>query len=76
VHDSRHDPVLLELPKLLSQHLLRDAMDRALQIGEAKRLATEQMKKDYELPATFQHSDGVLYPEGCRRRRVRMLTHR
>jgi len=34
------------------------------------------MKKDYELPATFQQSDGVLYPEGCRRRRVRMLTHR
>jgi hypothetical protein len=42
VHDSRHDTVLLELPKLLSQHLLRDARDRALQVREAKPI--EQWK--------------------------------
>ena len=42
MYDPRHDPVLLELPKLLSQHLLRDARDRALQVREAKPI--EQWK--------------------------------
>ena len=39
------------------------------------RLAAEEMKEDHELPATVQHSDGVLNRGGRRSRRVRMLTH-
>lgn len=76
VHDSCDDAVLLQLAKLLSEHLRGDARNRALQVGEAQRLAAEAMKENHELPATLQHSDGVLDPDGRRRRRVRMLTHR
>ena len=64
VHDSCDDAVLLQLTKLLSQHLLGDARDRALQVGEAQRLAAEEMKENHELPATLQHSEGVLDPDG------------
>ena len=76
VHDSRDDAVPLQLTKLLRQHLLRDARDRALQIREAKGLAAEEMKEDHELPAALQHSDRVLNSGGRRRCRMRMVTHR
>jgi hypothetical protein len=53
VHDARYDPVPLQLPKLLGQHLLRDARNRALEVGEAQRLAAKEMEEDDELPATI-----------------------
>ena len=48
VHNSRNDAVPLQLPKLLGQHLLRDARNRALQVGEAQRLAAKEMEEDDE----------------------------
>jgi len=60
VHNARNDAVPLQLPKLLGQHLLRDARNRALQVGEAQRLAAKEMEEDDELPAPIQPSDGVL----------------
>jgi hypothetical protein len=75
VHSARDDAVALQLPKLLRQHLLRDARNRALEVGEAQRLAAEEMEEDDELPATIQPSDGLLDPGGSRRGRVCALTH-
>jgi hypothetical protein len=75
VHNARNDAVSLQLPKLLGQHLLRDARNRALELGEAQRLAAKEMKEDDELPATVQPSDGLLDPGGSRRGRVCALTH-
>ena len=75
VHDARDDAVFLQLPKLLGQHLLRDARNRALEVGEAQRLAAKQMEEDDQLPATLQPSDGLLDPGGSRRGRVCALTH-
>ena len=63
-----------QLSKLLGQHLLRDARNRALQVGEAQRI-TKEMEEDDELPAPIQPSDGVLDSGGSRRGRVRALTH-
>jgi hypothetical protein len=60
MHKPRDNAVPLQLPKLLGQHLLRDSGNRALEIGEAQRLAAKEMKEDEELPATLQLSDGVL----------------
>ena len=60
MHTPRDDAVPLQLPKLLGQHLLRDAGNRALEVGEAQRLAAKEMKEDDELPATIQPADGVL----------------
>ena len=71
----RNDAVALELPKLLDQHLLRDGRNRALEIREAQRPAAEEMEQNHELPATFQHPDRVLDPDGRQRGRVLMLTH-
>jgi hypothetical protein len=76
VDDPRNDAVALELAKLLDQHLLRDGRNRALEIREAQLPAAEETEKDHELPATFQHPDRVLDPDGRRRGRVLMLTHR
>jgi hypothetical protein len=59
VHDAADNAVLLQLSELLRQHLLRDAINRALQVGKAKRLAAKEMKEDHELPATFQHATEV-----------------
>lgn len=73
--DARDDAVALELPKLLDQHLLRDGRNRALEIREAQLPPAEEMEQDHELPATFQHPDRVLDPDGRRRGRVLMLTH-
>ena len=53
MHGARNDAVPLKLPKLLGQHLLRDARNRALEVREAQRLAAEEMKEDDELPATI-----------------------
>jgi len=64
VHNARHDAVSLQLPKLLGQHLLRDARNRALEVGETERLAAKEMEEDDELPATIQPSDGLLDPGG------------
>jgi hypothetical protein len=75
VHNARDDAVALQLPKLLGQHLLRDARNRALEVGEAQRLAAKEMEEDDELPATIQPSDGLLNPGGSRRGRVCALTH-
>src|ERR1700752_3761386 len=75
VDDARDDAVALELPKLLDQHLLRDGRNRALEIREAQLPAAEEMEQDHELPATFQHPDRVLDPDGRRCGRVLMLTH-
>ena len=75
VHNARDDAVPLQLPKLLGQHLLRDARNRALEVGEAQRLAAKEMEEDDELPATIQLSDGLLDPGGSRRGRVCALTH-
>jgi hypothetical protein len=75
VHNARHDAVPLQLPKLLGQHLLRDARNRALEVGEAQRLTAKEMEEDDELPATIQLSNGLLDPSGGRRGRVCALTH-
>jgi hypothetical protein len=55
VHDALDDSVVLELAKLLDEHLLRDGRDRALELGEPKRPASEQVEQDDELPPTFEH---------------------
>jgi hypothetical protein len=75
VHRARDDAVPLQLPKLLGQHLLRDAGNGALEVGEAQRPAAKEMEQDDQLPATLQPSDGLLDPGGSRRRRVCALTH-
>ena len=51
------------------------AGNRALELREAQRLLAGRMDQDHELPATFQHPDRVLDPDGRRRGRVLMLTH-
>ena len=53
----------------------RDARNRALEVGEAQRLAAKEMEEDDELPATIQPSDGLLDPGGSRCGRVCALTH-
>src|SRR6185295_2381629 len=75
VHNAHDDAVPLQLTKLLGQHLLRDARNRALEVGEAQRLPAKEMKEDDELPATVQLSDGLFDPGGSRRGRVYALTH-
>ena len=62
--DARDITVSLELPKLLDQHLLRDGRNRTLEIRESQLHAPEEMEQDQELPATFQHPDRVLDPDG------------
>ncbi len=59
--DAAHDAITFHLPKLLDQHLLRDAWDGSLQVGETQELAAEKMKQDHELPSTFQHLEGLLH---------------
>ena len=46
MHSARNDAVPLKLPKLLGQHLLRDARNRALEVREAQRLAAKEMEQD------------------------------
>ena len=46
VDDARDDVVLLQLPELLGQHLLRDPINRALQVGKSKPLAAKEMEED------------------------------
>jgi len=75
VHNARNDAVPLQLPKLLGQHLLRDARNRAVEVGEAQRLAAKEMEEDDKLPATIHPSDGLLDPGSGRRGRVCALTH-
>jgi hypothetical protein len=75
VHNPRDDAVSLQLPKLLGQHLLRDARNRALEVGEAQGLTAEEVEEDHELPATIHPSNGLLDPGGSRRRRMCALTH-
>jgi hypothetical protein len=53
MHDALDDAVLLELPKLLRQHLLRHAGNGALQIGKAERLAAKQMKEEWALRSSM-----------------------
>jgi len=76
VHDARDHAVLLQLPELLGQHLLGDAINCALQVGKAKRLAAKKVEEDDELPATFQHGDRAPDTDSGRRRGVGILTHR
>jgi hypothetical protein len=45
VDDARDDLVLLQLPELLGQHLLRDAINRPLQVGKSKPLAAKEMER-------------------------------
>jgi hypothetical protein len=61
---------------LLDQHLLRDGRNRALEIREAQLPPAEEMEQNHELPATFQHPNRMLDPDGRRRGRVLTLTHR
>src|SRR6266850_3961361 len=55
-----HNRVVLQLAKLLDQHLLRDRRYRPLQVGEAQHLSAEQVKQDYELPSAFQKLERLL----------------
>lgn len=54
------DAVVLELAELLGEHLLGDGGDGAFQIGEAADAAAEELEEDEELPAAFEHAEGLL----------------
>jgi len=60
VDDTPHDPVALHLAELLDEHLLRDAGDRALELGEALHLAAEEPKEDHQLPASLEELQSLL----------------
>jgi hypothetical protein len=55
MHDAADHVVILQLAQLLNEHLLRDPGNGSLKLREAQDLAAEEMKKDYQLPAPFQH---------------------
>jgi len=68
-------PVLLAqmekmgIAKLLDEHFLRNRGNRPLEVREAEHLAAEEMKQDYELPASLQNLEGILDTSGGRSRR-------
>ena len=62
--------VILQLPQLLNQHLLRNRRDRALEFRETQQLAIKQVKQDDELLATFKNLERLLHPFGSGPRRV------
>lgn len=77
MNEALDDSVLLELSKLLDQHLLRDGRDGAFEVGETEGLPAEQVKEDHQIPAALEDLGGVLDAAGGRRRRVMvMLTQR
>ena len=51
--DPLNDAVVLQLPELLNQHLLRDRGYGPLKIGETKHLPAEQMEENHQLPAAL-----------------------
>ena len=70
VHDPADHTVILQLPQLLNQHLLRNRRDRALEFRETQQLAIKQVKQDDELLATFKNLERLLHPFGSGTRRV------
>ena len=60
VDDPADDAVAFHLPQLLDQHFLRNARNRAFEIGKTQQLAAKKMEEDNELPASFEHSEGLL----------------
>jgi len=74
--DPLNDAVVLQLPELLNQHLLRDRRYGPLKIGETKHLPAEQMEENHQLPAALQKLEGLLNAAGGGRRRVFVLLTR
>ena len=58
------DAIAFHAAKLLAEHLLRDIGNGSLQVGEAQHLATEEMKQDDELPASFEQTEGCFHVLG------------
>ncbi len=59
VHRPTHDTIAFEGPELLREHLRRDAVERALEVGEAAHFALEEQEHDVELPPTAEERERV-----------------
>ena len=60
MHDPADHAVVLQLPQLLDQHLLRNRRDRPLKFREAQQLAIKKVKQDDELPTPFENLERLL----------------
>ena len=54
------DAVLLQLPELLDQHLLRHRGNRALELGKAQHATAEEMEENHQLPSAFEQLERFL----------------
>src|SRR3981081_45481 len=63
--DFTHDDAIgFHAAKLLAEHLLRNIGNGSLQVRKAQHLATEEMKQDDELPASFEKTEGRFHVMG------------
>ena len=70
MHGAHDQPVFFHLPQLLREHLLRHAVDQALQVREALHLPAEQVKHDEQLPAPVEQAQCALHADRRAQRRV------
>lgn len=70
VNEAAYDPIRFQLPKLLDQHLLRDARNGSFQIRESLNLTAEQLEENNELPTAFKNPKDVLDASRARLKRI------
>jgi hypothetical protein len=59
VHDATDHAVLLHLPELPNEHLLRHVRTCTLEIRETQDAPAEEMEQDHELPPSFEQPQGL-----------------
>jgi hypothetical protein len=61
VNHATNDAVAFHLTELLDEHLLGDPGDRALELGEAQDMTTEEPEQDDELPSALEELQSLLH---------------